>query len=230
MGNQHTFYAFYPYNDLQGKVSVGTDKIPYISYTQPTAMADMKDILGTSLTVSNPESPVRLHFQHLLWAFKINVKNSQTNEVNNDGDTIEKPYLKVTEVTFKLEGFPSSVNLNLDENFNVTTNSSRDLSYTIYSNTTGDQIDRGKSKSYGPLLFVPVTGLKYQVTVKYVTQAGASGTYTYPSSGYKTVSGTTFQPGPGEAYDLTIEKKDDMFFVGIEPGEWTSSEFEHTFN
>ena len=226
VGNQHTFYAFYPYNDLQGKVSVGTDKIPYISYTQPTAMADMKDILGTRI-VSNPVNSVQLRFQHLLWAFNIIVKNSQIKEVKDDGEIIEAPYLKVTEVTFKLQGFPSSVNIKLDEGFAVTTNSSKDISYTIYSNTAGDQIDKGQSKPYGPLLFIPVTGLKYQVTVKYTTEAGATGEYTYPSSGYKTVS-SKFQYG--KAYELTIEKKDDMFFVGIEPGEWTQSEFEHTFD
>ena len=226
IGNQHTFYGFYPYTSLLNKVSVGTDNIPYISYTQPATIDGMHDILGTSLSVTAPVNSVQLHFQHLMWAFRLIVKNSQTKEITSAGE-VTNPYLKVTEVIFKLQGFPSSVDIKLNDGFTVTTNSSLDQSYTLYSNTTGDQIANAQSKAYGPLLFVPSKGgLKYQVSIKYVTEAGATGTYTYPSTGYKTVS-SDFQSG--KAYDLTIEKKDDKFFIGMAPGDWTLSQFEHSF-
>lgn len=227
VGNQHIFYAFYPYNDLQGKVRVGdTDKIPYISYTQPTAMADMKDILGTSI-VSDPVNSVQLHFQHLLWAFNIVFKNSQSMETTASS-TITDPYIKITEVTLKLQGFPTSANLYLDEDYTVTPGTATSgKNYTIYSASAGTQIDKGKSHTFGPMLLIPVTELKYQVTIKYTTQGEVSDTYVYPAAGrYKTLS-KTFQRG--QAYDLTIEKKNDKFFVGIEPGEWTSQDVVHSF-
>ena len=230
VGDQkHTFHAFYPYTDLVNSIAVGSDNIPYISYTQPTTVADMKDILGVYTEVESPVSAVQLHFQHLLLAFNIVVKNSQTKEVTATGE-IENPSLSITEVVFKLEDFPSAVNLNLDDDYTVTTSSTAtlDQSYTIYSNSTGVQINNGESKVYGPLLFIPTTELKYQVTVKYTTQGGASGTYVYPAAGeYKTVT-SGFEHG--KAYDLTIEKKNDKFFVGVAPGEWIQTEFEHTFD
>ena len=231
VGDQkHTFHAFYPYTDLVNSIAVGSDNIPYISYTQPTTVADMKDILGVYTEVESPVSAVQLHFQHLLWAFNIVVKNSQTKETAATGDIVN-PYMKVTEVTFKLQEFPSSVNLKLDESYTVTSNNTQDQSYTIYSNGTGEQINHGESKVYGPLLFIPITGLKYQVTVKYTTQGGASGTYVYPAAEeYKTVS-SGFEHG--KAYDLTIEKKNDKFFVGNinANGAWVDADEDifHTF-
>lgn len=226
LGSTHTFHAFYPYDDLVGDVKVGTDNVPYIEYTQPTTAEAMTDILGTYLQTDKVAS-VKLRFQHLLWAFNIVFKNSQTQEITASGE-ITDPHIKIREVTLKLQDFPSGAFLYLNPEFTVTANNSSDKSYTIYSASEGTQIDKGKSYTFGPLLFIPVSQLKYQVTIKYATQGDVSDTYVYPAEGqYKTVS-STFQRG--KAYDLTIEKKNDKFFVGIEPGEWTSKDVEHSFD
>lgn len=229
MGTQHVFYAFYPFNALFGSIGFGSDKVPYISYAQPTAENNMIDILGSNLSESQstPLTPVELKFKHLLWAFNITIKNSQIKELTGSGE-IDNPSITIKEVTFELLDFPKSASFKLDADFSVALASETiDPSYTIYSAGT-DQIASGQEKTYGPLLFIPVNNLRYRVTVKYATQGGVEGTMVYPASGqYKTLS-TGFTPG--KVYNLAITKTNDKFFVGIGVEDWDSLRFEHSFN
>ena len=233
-GNTHRFSAFYPYDELLGNVKVGTNKVPYIEYTQPWDMANMKDILGayTQVENTNPTSTnaaVALHFQHLLWAFNVVIKNSQTLEVNPEDEIIDT-YLAIKEVSISLQDFPSTANLNLDKDFTVTPVTKSPNSCILYSAETEAEgvIETDQTKTFGPLLFIPVPTLKYQVTVEYVITGGETVTYTYPSAGqYQTLS-TPLEHG--KVYNLTIDKKNDKFFVGIEPGSWDQIDVEHTFD
>lgn len=233
-GTTHTFSAFYPYDELLDNVKVGTDKVPYIEYTQPWDMANMKDILGayTQVENTNPTSTnaaVTLHFQHLLWAFNVVIRNSQTLEVNPEDEIIDT-YLAIKEVSISLQDFPSTANLNLDKDFTVTPVTKSPNSCILYSAETEAEgvIETDQTKTFGPLLFIPVPTLKYQVTVEYVITGGETVTYTYPSAGqYQTLS-TPLEHG--KVYNITIDKKNDKFFVGIEPGSWDQIDVEHTFD
>lgn len=233
-GNTHRFSAFYPYDELLGNVKVGTDKVPYIEYTQPWNMADMKDILGsyTQVENTNPTSTnaaVALHFHHLLWAFNVVIRNSQTVEVNPD-DEVSDTYFAIKEVSISLQDYPSKALLKLDADFTVTPQTTSTNNCTLYSAGAedGELIVKDESRTYGPLLFIPVSALKYQVTVKYAIKGGKTVTYTYPSAGqYQTLS-TPLEHG--KVYNLTIDKKNDKFFVGIEPGSWDQIDVEHTFD
>lgn len=233
-GNTHRFSAFYPYDELLGNVKVGTDKVPYIEYTQPWDMANMKDILGayTQVENTNPTSTnaaVALHFQHLLWAFNVVIRNSQTVEVNPEDEIIDT-YLAIKEVSISLQDFPSTANLNLDKDFTVTPVTKSPNSCILYSAETEAEgvIETDQTKTFGPLLFIPVPTLKYQVTVEYMITGGETVTYTYPSAGqYQTLS-TPLEHG--KVYNITIDKKNDKFFVGIEPGSWDQIDVEHTFD
>lgn len=233
-GTTHTFSAFYPYDELLDNVKVGTDKVPYIEYTQPWDMANMKDILGayTQVENTNPTSTnaaVALHFQHLLWAFNVVIRNSQTVDVNPD-DEVSDTYFAIKEVSISLQDYPSKALLKLDADFTVTPQTTSTNNCTLYSADDGDGelIVKEESRTYGPLLFIPVSALKYQVTVKYAIKGGQIVTYTYPSAGqYQTLS-TPLEHG--KVYNLTIDKKNDKFFVGIEPGSWDQIDVEHTFD
>lgn len=233
-GNTHRFSAFYPYDELLGNVKVGSDNVPYIEYTQPWKMADMKDILGsyTQVESKNPDSvndAVALHFHHLLWAFNVVIRNSQTVEVNPD-DEVSDTYFAIKEVSISLQDYPSKALLKLDADFTVTPQTTSTNNCTLYSAGAedGELIVKEESRTYGPLLFIPVSALKYQVTVKYAIKGGKTVTYTYPSAGqYQTLS-TPLEHG--KVYNLTIDKANDKFFVGIEPGNWDEVNFEHSFN
>lgn len=234
-GNSHRFSAFYPYDELLGNVKVGSDNVPYIEYTQPWDMADMKDILGayTEVENANPTStnkPVQFHFQHLLWKFNVVIKNSQTLEVNPEDEIIDT-YLAIKKVSISLQDFPSTANLNLGKDFKVTpVTTESPNSCILYSAETEAEgvIETDQTKTFGPLLFIPVPTLKYQVTVEYVITGGETVTYTYPSAGqYQTLSEPLEH---GKVYNLTIDKKNDKFFVGIEPGSWDQIDVEHTFD
>ena len=216
-GTSHRFSAFYPYDELLSSVKVGTDNIPYIEYTQPWDKSYMKDIVGayTEVENANPVSvnePVELHFNHLLWAFYVVIKNSQTLEVTAD-EKIENPSLIIKKITLSLGDFPKNANLKLDQNFSVIPGSAvpEPESVILYSEETGEQVVSGEIGKFGPLLFIPVTSLTYKITVDYTTQSGFSDTFSYPASGYISVSSTFSK---GQVYNLVIEKTNDKFFVG----------------
>lgn len=222
-GTSHRFSAFYPYDELLSSVKVGADNIPYIEYTQPWDKSDMKDILGAYTEVENANpakknESVQVHFQHLLWAFNIVIRNSQNLEVTPAGN-IENPHVIIKEVTLSLKDFPEKANLRVDQGFTVSYGSGISQTCVLYSDEAGEQIDSGKPGTFGPLLFIPVSNLSYKVTVKYTTQSGFSDTFTYPASGYISVSSTFSK---GQVYNLVIEKTNDKFFVGNinNDGKW----------
>ena len=228
MGSTHTFHGFYPHDLLAGSVKVANN-IPYIEYTQPTSESGMKDILGAYNQVTNTSAfaPVVMQFQHLLWAFNLTITNSQTAETTATG-SIPSPTLTIRKVTLSLSGFPKSVLLKLDSNYSVDVITAGTLNYTLYSSTSGESIAATKSKTYGPLLFIPVKGINYQVTIEYTTAAGVEDTMVFPAEGYKEVS-TEFTHG--KSYNLTITKTNDKFFVGkmFNEGAWESADVPHTF-
>lgn len=233
-GNTHRFSAFYPYDELLGNVKVGSDNVPYIEYTQPWDMADMKDILGsyTQVENTNPTSTnaaVALHFQHLLWAFNVVIRNSQTVEVTAS-ENITNPSIAIKKVTLSLKDFPKTANLKLDQNFSVSPGEVVTENVVMYSDETGRQIASGNSSTFGSLLFIPVSGLSYKITIDYTTQGGVNDTFTYPADEYQPVSSSFSK---GQVCKLTIEKSNDRFFVGKidNSGNWTDFDrnLEHNF-
>lgn len=233
-GTTHTFSAFYPYDELLDNVKVGTDKVPYIEYTQPWDMANMKDILGayTQVENTNPTSTnaaVALHFQHLLWAFNVVIRNSQTVEVTAS-ENITNPSIAIKKVTLSLKDFPKTANLKLDQNFSVSPGEVVTENVVMYSDETGQQIASGNSSTFGQLLFIPVSGLSYKITIDYTTQGGVNDTFTYPADKYQPVSSSFSK---GQVCKLTIEKSNDRFFVGKidNSGNWTDfdTNLEHNF-
>lgn len=229
-GSTHRFSAFYPYGELLESVKVA-DNVPYIEYTQPWNMAAMKDILGayTEVENANPTStnePVQFRFQHLLWKFNVVIKNSQTLEVTAEGN-IENPALIINEVTISLKNFPGTADLKLNDGFSIDYGPGVSEDCVLYSDENGGQITSGNSYTYEPLLFIPVTGLSFQLTIKYTTPGGVNDTFVYQYESEAEFS-------KGQVYNLTIDKTNDKFFVGIiyeDENRWIDWEnnVDHTF-
>ena len=119
--------------------------------------------------------------------------------------------------------------LKLDSNYSVDVITAETLNYTLYSSTSGESIAATKSKTYGPLLFIPVKELNYQVTIEYTTASGDA-KMVYPAEGqYKTVSETAFTHG--KSYTLNVTKTNDKFFVGkmLNEGSWEDKDVTHNF-
>lgn len=232
MGEKHTFHAFYPYDDLVGNMKLGTNNVPYIEYTQPSTVEAMKDIIGVRAE-TNKVATVDLKFQHLLWAFNVVIKNSQTTELVG-AETLTNPSITIKSVKLTVQGLSKVVFLNLDADYTYSKTSSYadPVTFTIYSSETGETVSTGETnaKTFGPLLFVPSSGINYQLIIEYVTQGGVTDTFVYPAANdYKTLR-TSF--ARGQVYNLNIEKKNDKFFVGYleNNGNWgDTEEFDHTF-
>lgn len=234
MGTTHKFHAFCPYELLKSNVNVGTDKIPYIEYTQPTSESGMRDILGAFKTVTNTGHPVststvEMQFQHLLWAFELSITNSQTLEVKPDGTTIENPSITITKVTLQLAEFPEKANLFLNEGYTSQPLTTSTISPSYIISSTPQVIAKGETKVYGPLLFIPVPNLKYKILIEYTTAGGAVDQMTYPATGYKTAAGPFNR---ATRYSLSVGKNNDKFFKveGFTPVDWTSKDVNHEFN
>lgn len=226
MGTRHTFYAFYPYS-VFSNILLDSDNIPYIDYTQPTAENNMIDVLGACSSVSHTTTsaaPVELEFQHLFWAFNLVINNLQSTETT-DGTHVSSPSLTINEVMLKLYDFPKEAKLKLNADYDIDISSRADQSYTLFTDNV--QISAGESESFGPLLFIPTTGVKYQISIKYTTQVGFVDTFVYPAEGqYKNLS-SEFERG--KLYVLTIDKENDKFFVGLSAGTWDEITVNHTF-
>ena len=231
----HTFYAFYPYS-LADRVSV-SDNIPYISYTQPEKMEGVVDILGCKL-FSEKTGMVSIGFKHLLSALKITVTNSQTTEVvlNEEGTktTYDYPTLTINSIVFSLVDFPLNAQLKFEDNgaptYSAEATNKTKRTYTIFSGAhkIGASNSQTNSATFTPLLFLPVTGLKYQIIINYTTEGGYNGEYNYSGS-----SDMVFTKG--KVYSLNIKKTNDKLFIGkIElidsAGAWTDVNVPHTFN
>ena len=240
----HTFYGFYPYS-LSNTVTTGDDNMPYIAYTQPDDAEKMTDILGSKEVVENPQTEVQLHFQHLLWKFTIDIKNSQTEEIIASGTTIENPYINIKSVTITINNLLKEAQLKLDDDFTVVPGTAyydQPVSYTMFISTDGVQIPAKETETskntetFGPLFFVPTESILCNIRIDYTTEGGYTDSFIYPAADeyieltYNEESETGFNKG--NVYNLTINKVNGRFILGamINEGAWGDVTVNHEFN
>ena len=239
----HDFYAFYPYS-LNAAVTAETS--PYLAYTQPTAHdGTMIDVLtAKTSTLKTATGNVPLEFHHRLWALYVQINNAQTEGLNAAGSVTDQPTMKVTGVKVIVEQFPTTAYIYLDktqgidylkENNQVVL-TIEPSTYTIPVPADGDVINKNGSKTYGPLLFLPVAAgvFKYKLEITYEDSRSMSSTH----STELMTSKTTFEGG--KKYTLTINKTNDTFVLGsyfdpdegdaFQPGDWSDANVNHEFN
>ena len=239
----HDFYAVYPYS-LHSDVKPNNAN-PYLSYTQPTSDDDMIDVLtAKTSTKKTSDNNVSLTFHHRLWALYVQIKNAQTEGLNAAGSVTNQPTMKVTGVKVIVEQFPTTAYIYLDKTQgidylkynNQVVLSSTPSTYTLPVPADGDVINKNGSKTYGPLLFLPVAAgiFKYKLEITYEDSRSVSSTH----STELMTSKTTFEEG--KKYTLTINKTNDTFVLGsyfdpdegdaFQPGDWSDANVDHEFN
>lgn len=242
---KHNFFAFYPYSIKE--VVEPNNGNPYISYTLPTSEADMEDIL-TAYESTARVSPVKIVFQHRLWALDVEVVNRQTGDgYSQPGAALTPPDLTVVSVKVTLENIPSKGTMGIS-----------DLTYTINSRTTqaytlpqtditispvDDPVTTGikeNAASFGPLLFLPTPvsytdengankTVSYKLDFTFRNHWGVEYTQSFPFSAFKLANeATAFELG--KRYKLTVVKTDTNASVGLTVTDWNSAPpVEHTF-
>ena len=238
---KHNFFAFYPYSIKE--VVEPNNGNPYISYTLPTSEADMEDIL-TAYESTERVSPVKIVFQHRLWALDVEVVNRQTGDgYSQPGAALTPPDLTVVSVKVTLENIPSAGTMAIEGTGCTVTSRAPREEYILPQ--TGVKIspvdnpettdDKENAASFGPLLFLPTPvsytdengankTVSYKLDFTFRNHWGVEYTQSFPLSAFK----TSFEPG--KRYKLTVVKTDTNASVGLTVTGWNSAPpVEHTF-
>ena len=86
---KHSFYAYFPYDNLKSDVisEIHTSSRPYITCVQPVELDKMVDVMTAATldkTAADEDSqPVKLKFDHRLFAFDVIINNKQSESARN---------------------------------------------------------------------------------------------------------------------------------------------------
>lgn len=245
----HNFYAFYPFDQTTGIA----DNVPYIPYTQPTTLAGMTDVMTATTSVSKQNLTnglVTLNFTHRLWALDVKVKNSQTNDVvtNPDGsDVTITPNLYITGAKIHIYGYRKAGNLSMGDSkvFGADDKATIDevLTFDLFTSSSENptlQVDKGETKTFDPLLFLPANKtVEYRLEINFQNAWGASYDYYYPTPTQDGEGNIVYgyqKPDKyflaGYRYSLEVEKIDaaGRFNINWAVQDWNKVDVEHTFN
>lgn len=233
-GNDHYFYAFY----IMGQeYATGANAVtanngdPYISYTQPTTLNEMYDIL-TAYTATKKVALVPLVFEHRLWALDVKIANNQEDvsyETEGNSISVATSALTITGVEMTVKDLPATAKIPLNSTNTITSEGSNEVIYNLFLGKTSETVEAEKTLDVGTLLFLPCESFSYKLKITYTYNNGEySGEFTYPSGSDEYASATGLKAG--ERYSLTVKRTNDKFFVGIGPVDWTTQDIDHTFN
>ena len=242
---KHTFYAFYPYTNLKGKVCM-ENGAPYIMYNADTDSS--VDVLTDVEEVSISDgTSVGFELEHRLCALYLKIVNTQES---GSGDSKTYPQLVLKKVELKVEVpaggkiYLASKNITLNKDEADPAKTSYKLrTYTLLNEpaTIASKSATNNYAEYGPILFLPGGGLQYRVDITYVNALDQDDTFSYPKEAntYQTASAPTSFVG-GTKYTLTINRTVDTFVTGnyedpdgegsLQAGAWKDVSVQHTFN
>lgn len=240
----HDFYAIYPYGDFYSSVTTTENRYPKLSYTQPNQTTGMIDLMtAKTSTTKTSDNNVPLTFHHRLWGLDVKIKNSMTKGLAADGKTeVNNPSMTITKVELYVKDFPQTAVIPLDPEGDIAYETATMTSSTPYVISVPDDdkiIAYNQTKSYGVLLFIPLTSsqkFNYRLVISYTDSMGSS-TFTFPATEYKELSGPF---DGGKKYTLTLNKTNDAFVSGVyedpdddgslRAGDWNDEEINHEFN
>ncbi len=190
----HSFYAYYPYESTPSVITgIGNDPTNghYLTYTQPTSLSDMVDVMTASSTdaTASTNGVVSLEFAHRLSALDLVVKNNQT-ESRRD--------IKIKSAYIKIQNIPSDGTLY----FNGTT-IPNNASFTVLEHTydivspititydnTNEENSRHNLNSSSSFLFLPCDSIVATVTLTIINswdeevQLGITSQSLAPANGF----------------------------------------------
>ena len=240
-GGNHTFHAFYDGTERKNKYSSfeygvikdlnseQTDK-PYISYVQPTELAQMKDVLTATATASLSGGPVILTFEHRLFALDVLLCN---------GQSISRKPMIVKDAKVEFSEIPVSANIMFDNSYEasedlcIISHDFTDAAFEI-SAPTRNPVEHNlnqKNASSDSFLFLPCSSIQVKFECTVVDSWEQEVTIVYPEEGYATISpedGNGFLPG--KRYELRIVKSDRDLEAICEVAAWVEKTVDMEFN
>ena len=236
----HTFYAFFPYDDLVGKVKIETasvnpskPSVPYVEYS----INDNIDIISDCVpTTKTSNGIVEFELEHRLWGLVLEVVNNQSNNSYNpnnpgnldDPNTEENehldPLLFIVSAKLTITNVPSAGKLYLDGTPFLSSRISEPKVYDLHTATMGE-VTLGKKDSqtsthtFNPVLLFPTnvavdatTKVQYRLDFKFKNAWGVQYDFSYPATAntYDDFSVSTF--AAGKTYKLTVKKNEDGAF------------------
>ena len=177
----HRFCAFYPYSAscITGVVAddATTSGVvdPYLSYTQPTTLSDMTDLLTAytsasyNSNVSQQENLVGINFIHRLFAFNVQIANLYGEKL-----TITKAKLTVTVPDGAKLYFDGSVKPNTTTKTIVHNYVSNKLELT---NGAGINLNNQTNKDKVSFLFLPCQELDIDFELSFINKFGKEVTF-----------------------------------------------------
>lgn len=227
--NTYDFYAYYPYNDSNSnsnvEVVLGDDSpVPYISYTQPTSLDKMVDVMTASAIGKTPSSnPVPLTFNHRLFALDVVLVNAQKSDDNTDNTDNT---LNISKVELKLSNLISSAKLYFDGTISPV---GTEYNYSEYSYDNQNNIEiKSGDNAYdingeGSFLLLPCESFYFSITIEGTDEWGS---FTYSTEKKVTCDGGFLA---GKQYQLSITKKAENGFIVKLPVKWEDGEIGFTF-
>ena len=217
----HSFYAYYPYDAESITEFSYTDDEPYLLYSQPTELAEMEDILTSAaenLTYTS-NNPVEMLFSHRLFALDVVIKNTLPYE------------LVLTKANVTIETY-SGAKLYFDNSIQTDSNIEIYHSYIDNDVTIDAASESGEPFAYNlnekeadgnSFLLLPDNTLKVVYSISFEDENGKTVNYEDKSYTFNNIEFTA-----GKKYALVLTRKGTTFTPQIT--EWTSKGVEHTFN
>ena len=221
---QHNFYAYYPYGSSIIDITGISDSRPYITYTQPTTLDAMVDVMTDSQSAASSDGQVTFTLAHRLFAFAVKVSNLQT-------ESDKSLVIKSATIDFQANTIPASATLyfddqNKDDVPDMTAGSSiaslLQHRYTVSQET----IANGSSRDINDdnfFLFAPCPSLSIKMSLTIVGAWGDEVEITIPTQDSATDGDEyyTLTPDgngflPGHKYFFNIKKADKSIEFTLE--------------
>lgn len=241
--DSHTFYAYYPYDNPKSSiVDVPLDAEnfsanPYISYTQPTELSQMVDVMTAKKTAVSADGEVELHFEHRLFAFEVVLVNSQTDsrrEIEVTESSIEFTGLNSQATMYFKDGDDADTELDFVATTPMTSPLVHNYGRFTVPGITGstpvqynmnEKVISGTTVS-NSFLFIPCSTLRVKLTLKIKTAWDEIMVYTYDHSALETALAPEGGFKAGHKYSIIVTKTEEGIDFKWEwqntNGDWTN--------
>ena len=216
--DSYDFYAYYPYKSGT-QIGMHEEKGAYVTYTQPTSLDDMIDFMTASNTGVTYAlgSLVNLKFDHRLFAFDVELKNSTTSGS-----------LTISSATVKLHDVASEATLYYDGDLEVNINETLDIEETFsFENKPEAEVTSLLTLNKDSFLLLPTSSLNISFTIK-GTDAFGDFNISVGDDDNPQVISSEFEAG--KRYKMVISKLDGEGFMATVSGWDKGEDITFTFN
>lgn len=237
----HDFYAYYPYESSILNIAGISESTPYITYTQPTTLDGMVDVMTDSKSAESAEGQVAFTLAHRLFAFDVVLINEQTDskrEITVNSAKIEFADINSEAKFYFQDGtdddteldYTASEAIALTHEYSPVTVPAKTGTVQVAHNFNQKTVDGNVVAD--PFLLIPCAGMKVKVTLDITTPWGEQKEYVYDhlSEGTTPLAPATGVFKAGYKYRLNITKTDKGVEYAWSVEDWTSKDVPMEFN